>query len=61
VNPLGRDIFQRIYNDVLEIRDELEKQQQQTHEWVDWDYVSPTYLHDCEYVVDDDLKKEERK
>lgn len=61
MNPLSRDIFQRIYQDMLEIIDELEKQQHETHEWIDWDYVRPTHLHDGEYVVDDDLKKEERK
>lgn len=63
MNPLGHgDIFQRIYQDVLEIKQELKRWECPEHEWIDFEDVKRTELEDEQYVVEDDLNlKDEKK
>ncbi len=55
------DIFQRIYRDMLEIRNELEKKQQPEHEWIDFEDVQRTLIENEQFVVVDDLNHQEEK
>lgn len=60
IQSYNADIFQRIHSDVLEIKNELEKQPQQDqgHEWVDIDdYQCPDPIRSYEYKY----KKEQKK
>lgn len=62
MNPLGRgDIFQRIYQDVLEIKQELQSWEYPEHEWIDFEEAQRTHLENEQFVVDDLNLKEDKK
>jgi hypothetical protein len=59
IPPYNPDLFQRIYQDVLEIKKEYEKLQSDHdgHEWIDFDQSSQCILQDEQYIVVQDLSK----
>lgn len=61
IPPYNPDIFQRIYHDVQEIKDDLELQQQQEHEWIDFEEVQRTELINEQFVVDNDIDENLKK
>lgn len=56
---LNKDIFQRIYQDVLEIRKDLQDlcNDNDYHEWIDFEEhpYKPCILHDREWVVIEEI------
>ena len=59
------DIFQRIYHDVLEIKQELKKStpEEQYHDWIDFEdnHYIPCILQDREWVYITEKKIKEDK
>lgn len=64
IPPFNGNIFQRIYRDVLEIKDDLQKKEHEGHEWIDFDKQRQINLHNDQWIVVDDIentKKQENK
>lgn len=52
IPPFNYNLFQRIYNDLQEIKEDLESKQYQGHEWIDIDEIVSN---------DHQIKQEEKK